>query len=258
MDTSLSASPHARRCGLVLAAGYGSRHAVGTEFVPKPLLPVAGRPLILRALSGLELAGCSRAVVVLGHEGERIRAFLSESYDGQLEIDFVTNPHFHLENGVSVLAARDRLPDDFVLVMTDHVFEPGVLELVTGHRPPAEGATLVVDFKLTAVLDIADATKVLVENGRVLQIDRNLAGYNAVDCGLFLATTGLLDALASVRRERGDASLTEGVRRLAATDRMEALDLGQLRWQDVDTPAMLAAAERLVARTAGTSEKRRT
>jgi 1L-myo-inositol 1-phosphate cytidylyltransferase len=242
----MTGSATSDRTGLILAAGYGSRHAVGNQVELKPLLPVAGRPLILRAIDGLEQAGCGRVVIVLGYEASRIHAAITENYDAGVELDFVVNPRFDLQNGVSVLAARDRLPDDFVLAMADHVFEPSVMALVSRHRCPPDGATLVVDYKLDSILDMDDATKVIVLDGRVMRIGKALEEYNAVDCGVFLAGHALLAAIEDVRQKKGDASLSDGVQKLSAEARMEALDLGPGRWQDVDNAEMMIAAELLL------------
>ena len=234
------------RTGIVLAAGYGARHALGNDLILKPLLPVGGRALILRTLDSLELAGCSRVVVVVGYAEDRVRRFLQESYHGKVEVVLVSNERFDLSNGVSLLAARSFLPQEFVLAMADHVFEPTVMHLVAGHMCPPQGAILVVDFKLESVFDIEDATKVIVENGRVVGIGKELGGFNAVDCGLFLAGHSLIDALDEVFQATGNVSLSQGVQRLAQQGRMYALDIGPGRWQDVDTTEMLSAAERLL------------
>lgn len=230
----------------MLAAGYGARHALGNELILKPLLPVAGRALILRTLDGLELAGCARVVVVVGYAESRIRQFLHENYHGDVELEIVSNERFDLNNGVSILAARDVLPEEFVLAMSDHVFEPAVMRLVARNGCPSQGATLVVDFKLDSVFDVEDATKVVVANERVVRIGKELNVFNAVDCGLFLAGRGLLDALDEVFQATGNVSLSQGVQKLADQGRMHALDIGPGRWQDVDTPEMLFVAERLL------------
>ncbi|RMF65721.1 MAG: nucleotidyltransferase, partial [Bacteroidetes bacterium] len=67
--------------------------------------------------------------------------------------------------------------------------------------------------------------------------------YNCIDTGAFVCTEGLMDALEAVYAEQGDASLSEGVARLAAEGLMYVLDIGEGFWQDVDTPAMLRYAE---------------
>jgi NDP-sugar pyrophosphorylase family protein len=65
---------------------------------------------------------------------------------------------------------------------------------------------------------------------------------------VFVAGSALLAALQAVVESQGDASLTDGVRRLAALGQVYALDIGEHFWQDVDTPAMLAHAERWLQR----------
>lgn len=233
------------RTGLILAAGQGSRQGCTQAGLPKPLLPVRGRALILRALDTLVRTGCDQAVVVVRDGEHRIRRFVEEIYDGPLDIRFVGNPHIELQNGVSVLSARRFLPEEFVLTMADHVFERAVPQLLANHLLSLGEACLVVDSKVEKILDIEDATKVSVTSGRITDIGKTLSQFNAVDCGLFIAGTSLFEALERIYQRAGDVSLSDGARVLAKDGRMEALDLGAGRWLDVDTPEMLMAAEHL-------------
>ena len=238
----------ASRTGLVLAAGFGSRLAGAVrETDLKPLTPVAGTPLVVRTLQSLERAGCSRVVIVLGYQPDVLRDGIRAAYGGPLALTFVVNERYALGNGISVLSAREHLTSPFVLTMADHVIGDEVMDLAREHEPPSSGATLLVDFKLASIFDMDDATKVRVENGRVTEIGKALSEFDAVDTGVFVCTVALLDALAAVEGETGDASLSDGVRRLAAEGRMRALDVGDGFWQDVDTPEMLAHAETALA-----------
>ncbi len=238
----MSAGP---RTGVVLAAGFGSRLRDASAL--KPLTPVAGEPLLLRTFHSLGLAGCTRVVVVLGHSAGTIRAEVEAAYDGPADLRFVVNDQYHLSNGLSVLAARPEVEGDFVLTMADHVFGDEVMRLAGAHVPPEHGATLLVDRNISGVFDLDDATKVLEDDGRIVQIGKQIADYNCIDTGLFVCTNALMDALAQEVAQRGDASLSDGVQRLAAAGRMTVLPIGDGLWQDVDTPAMLAEAERRIA-----------
>jgi 1L-myo-inositol 1-phosphate cytidylyltransferase len=234
--------------GVVLAAGIGSRLSTRTgEKQMKPLLPVAGRPLILRTIDGLSRAGCERVVIVTGHESEELRTAVEQGYRGPASLSFCHNPDYTLQNGVSVLAARSAIDAAFILTMSDHVLSPSVMALAGAHRPPADGATLLVDRKVDSVFDLDDATKVLARDNRIIFIGKTIADYNCIDTGVFVCTPALLDAIQRVFESKGDASLSDGVQALAARGRMEALDIGDGQWQDVDTPEMLEEAERLVA-----------
>lgn len=249
----------APRTGVILAAGFGSRlsGAPGAARL-KPLTPVGGEPLLLRAIRGLALAGCARVVVVVGHGGDAIereyRAAAGDDSaegpnDGAPEVVFALNERFDLANGVSVLAARPHLlGGDFIIAMADHVMGDEVMRLAATHRPQDGAATLLVDYKLDTIFDMDDATKVLAEDGRIARIGKQLDAFNCVDCGVFVCTTALLDAIAAVHAERGDASLSEGVQALASDGRMHVLDIGDGFWQDVDTAEMLAHAEQALRR----------
>lgn len=61
---------------MLLAAGLGARMGVLTKDKPKPLVEVAGRPLIDLALDALAAAGISEVVVNLHYKAERIEAHL--------------------------------------------------------------------------------------------------------------------------------------------------------------------------------------
>jgi choline kinase len=230
--------------GVVLAAGFGSRLAGTAEETDlKPLTPVAGTPLLFRTLDSLAYAGCERAVVVLGYEPEAVCEAVEARYEGPLQVEYTRNERFDQSNGFSVLAARPLVEGPFLLTMADHVLSDALMDCARQVTPPAGGATLLVDRHLERVFDMDDATKVGTEDGRVAAIGKTLDAYDAVDTGVFVCTPSLMDALQAVGDERGDVSLSDGVRRLARAGKMHAASIDGAFWQDVDTPAMLAHAE---------------
>jgi choline kinase len=239
-----AARDSAPELGLILAAGLGSRleAAKGSSRL-KPLLPVLGEPLIVRVIRGMERAGCRRVLVVTGFLVDELEGELKQAYDGPVDLGFVRNPDFQKANGLSVLAAEAELDAPFLLSMSDHLLGDDLMTLAKNHQPLAGGAALLVDYKVESVFDLDDATKVRAEGSRLVDIGKQLSNYDCIDTGLFVGTRGLVEALATVRAERGDASLSEGVARLAADGRMEVLDIGEGFWADVDTPEMLANAE---------------
>ena len=238
--------PSSLRTGVILAAGFGSRLAGTQEATDlKPLTPVAGTPLLIRTLNSLETAGCSRAVIVVGHGMETVQEEIQDRYDGPLSLTFAVNEHYDLQNGVSVLAAEPYVGEGpFLLTMADHVLGDTLMEKAGRHQPPEQGTTLLVDYKLDTIFDMDDATKVRVQNGRPVEIGKKLREYNCVDTGVFVATDGLMQALSTVYEAEGDAALSDGVQRLMEDGRMRTLDIEDGFWQDVDTPQMLAHAEK--------------
>ncbi|MGH7977232.1 MAG: sugar phosphate nucleotidyltransferase, partial [Limisphaerales bacterium] len=62
---------------MVLAAGYGTRLLPLTEQMPKPLVPVAGKPMIEYALDKLVACGIEEVVVNVSHHKEQLMDYLS-------------------------------------------------------------------------------------------------------------------------------------------------------------------------------------
>jgi len=246
-------NPDPTRTGVILAAGYGSRLASGEAGeIPKPLIRLEGVPLAVRAILGLQAAGGSSVVVVLGYESGEIKSTLEAEYKGGLPLHFVMNERYDLQNGLSVLAAKSFIQDEFILVMADHLVGVEVMRLAGSHRVAAGGATLLVDYRIKMVFDLDDATKVSEVDGQIVSIGKELTEYNCIDTGVFVCTTGLLDALADQFEREGDASLSSGVQVLARGGLMRTLDIGNGFWQDVDTPAMLEYARGQVLLLAAT------
>ncbi len=73
---------------VVLAAGRGTRMGALTATTPKPLLPVAGRPIIEHVLGGFASAGVRRAVVVTGYLGAAIEGALGPGARLGMEIAY--------------------------------------------------------------------------------------------------------------------------------------------------------------------------
>lgn len=237
------------RQAVILAAGKGTRIRASADDLPKPLHVVGGTPLIKRVLLALAEAGIERVVVVTGFMADHVRAAVVDdpTYAAAgLAIDLAHNPEYDKANGISVLVGGAVAAGPFVLSMADHIYEPAVPRLVASQDLSAADLYLATDPRVDTILDIDDATKVRTENGRIVDIGKTIPTYDRIDCGVFCVTKRLLDELAAVRAERGDCSLTDGVKRLAAAGRARVADIGDRFWQDVDTPEDRAHAERLL------------
>ncbi|MBI4553752.1 MAG: NTP transferase domain-containing protein [Candidatus Latescibacteria bacterium] len=230
---------------LIIAAGKGTRLKSVSGDLPKPLLRVAGVPLIKRVILTAHRAGIARFVVVTGYAADQFHATLDGDPQVAGLIEWVHNAQWEAPNGLSVLAARDHLPGSFLLSMADHLFDMQNLRLLQYAPRENDECVLCIDRKVETVYDLDDATKVQVNGSHLLDIGKDLASYNAIDTGLFLCSPALFEALDQTCGQ-GHAALSDGVRVLARQGRMRVCDIGDGFWQDIDTPAMLDHAERLL------------
>jgi len=128
--------------------------------------------------------------------------------------------------------------------MADHLVSRETVVRVA--EAPLHGAAcaLGVDFRPGA-LDLDDATKVEVRNGRVVTIGKGLSRYDGVDTGVFKATPALFEALKEAVGQ-GDTTLSGGIRVLAENEGVVAVDVSDTLWCDLDTPDDWRRAERLL------------
>ena len=223
---------------LIIAAGHGSR--LGKISSSKPLTPVAGVPLIEHVVRAAAAGGASAFTVVTGHEAARVEAFLATLAD--FPIDIVRVADWDLPNGHSVVAGAAAIEGDYLLTMSDHLFDPAIVRRLIA--APPEALTLAVDRDLASpLLDMDDATKVETgPAGAIRNIGKALARFDAIDTGLFRATPALAEAIGA------GGSLSDGVQNLADQGKARTLDVTGARWLDVDDPPSLAKAEAMLAR----------
>jgi choline kinase len=234
------------RDAIVLAAGNGDRFQNATRR-SKLLQPLLGQPLILRTLATAAHAGIRSFHVVVGYQADAVREVVELGAPAGTSVHFTFNPDWHLENGVSVLAARERLRDRrFALLMGDHVFEPAVLARLLQLPVGVDESILAVDARKVPADVAAEATKVRLDGDRITAIGKELTTHDALDTGLFVCAPSLFDALEQSRRT-GDTTLSGGIRQLAAQGLMRAADVGAASWCDIDTVDDLAAAESLLS-----------
>lgn len=227
---------------VILAAGNGDRFHIPTHD-SKLLQPLLGRPILLRTLEAAHEAGIRTVTVVLGYQAERVRALVETGAVAGLTIDFVVNPEWHLENGVSALAARDSVgAERFALLMGDHVFEPPVLQRMLRLDVDGDESLLAIDARPATPEQAEEATKVRRQGSRIVAIGKDLTEFDALDTGIFVFSPVLFEALQAARA-LGDTTLSGGVRQLAARGLMRGMEIGDAMWCDIDTVSDLAAAE---------------
>ena len=232
--------------GIILASGLGSRLNSKGRNEPKPLMPIGGMALIERVITLMKLAGIEHIVIVLGYRGDQIKKFISDR--GMTGIVTVENEEYNKKNGISLLKGGQALKkgEPFMLSMSDNIFSNDfMIDFLKKAEPQLEHADTVlsVDRDIENVFDIDDATKVFTEDNLITKIDKQLPAYNAVDTGLFVCKPSILKELNKIYKEKGDVSISEGMKVLGDKKKFHACDMTGYLWQDVDTPAMKNEAE---------------
>jgi Predicted sugar nucleotidyltransferases len=229
---------------VILMAGSGSRLRGSDETFLKPLVPILGRPLICYTMDALVRSGITKINFVIGYQGDRLSTAVNSLAPPGIDVRFIQNPDWQKQNGISLLAAAKHLAAPFFLTMSDHLFDNEIVDFLiksADHR----FLNLAVDRKRDSIFDLDDAMKVQTHAGQVVAIGKNLREYDAIDTGLFVCPLDIFKYLERAK-QNSDCSLADGVRLMAAENKVRAMDIGDAWWQDIDTPTMLHRAEEVM------------
>jgi CDP-L-myo-inositol myo-inositolphosphotransferase len=143
-----------------------------------------------------------------------------------------------------VLKAKEYLPEPFLLLMADHLFDPSIArELMALALSDGEIALGVDGDTRNSSVDMEDVTRVKTKEGKILDIGKGLTDFNALDTGIFLCTPAIFNALERSAKQDGDTTLSKAVKILAAEGKVKTFEISGRFWIDVDDPAAFRRAE---------------
>ncbi len=218
---------------LILAAGYGNRLRPHTDHTPKPLFPIAGRPLLDIAIEQLQKAGCRSVLVNTHHLHDRIEAYLAgRSYD--IEVSTRYEPRI-LGTGGAIKNAADFWDDrPFMVINADIVVELDLEAVYRAHCRRRPFATLVL-------CDNPEFNSVEVggEDNRWIAGFHTRAGQSRSPSG-WLTFTGIQvlepRVLDYIPANTFYSSIDAYKKILADGQRLAARVIPRNRWRDIGTP----------------------
>lgn len=234
---------------IVPVAGKGTRLRPHTYSVPKPLLPVAGKPVLGHILDTLVEAGISRVTLIVGYMGDEIVSWARQNYD--LEVDFAVQ---EVMNGLgSAIGLAEPLVDDgpVLIALGDTVFDADIAKIGASSRNMI-GIRKVDDPRRFGV--------VVEQNGRVTNLVEKPAEFVSdlaiVGLYFFRSSGRLMEAIGKLvsmgKTTKGEYQLTDAMQLMLD----EGDDFGTFRidgWFDCGkTETLLETNSRLLDRSGST------
>ncbi|QZA89129.1 NTP transferase domain-containing protein [Salinarchaeum sp. IM2453] len=128
---------------VILAAGEGQRLWPLTTRRPKPMLPVANRPILEYVIEAVADAGVTDIVLVVGHKRNRIQTHFGDGDDWDVDISYVFQED-QLGTGHALQQARTELNGDFLVLNGDRIISPEIVtEVMNAGGDAAVAATRV-------------------------------------------------------------------------------------------------------------------
>ncbi|MEF8883178.1 MAG: bifunctional sugar-1-phosphate nucleotidylyltransferase/acetyltransferase [Halapricum sp.] len=216
---------------VILAAGQGTRMRPLTDRLPKPMLPVADRPLLAHTADAAVDAGASELVIVVGYEADAVREFFGEEYRG-VPVTFAVQ---RSQEGTAdaVRAASDHLDGAFAVLNGDNLYDQASIETLLSSGP-ALTTYSVADPSNYGVISVDDGfVSGIVEKPDDPPTDR-------ANTGAYVFPAEAREWLDVSESERGEYEITDVVARVIEAYDVTPVELD--RWIDVGRPWELLAA----------------
>ena len=130
---------------VIMAGGKGTRLAALTkDEIPKPMVSVAGKPLLLWQVERLKENGITDIIMVIGHLGEKIQEYFGDGSKFGVQIEYFVE-EIPLGTAGSFYYLKDMLKEDTFLMMSgDLLFDIDFERMVRFHKEKGSAATLFV------------------------------------------------------------------------------------------------------------------
>jgi len=225
----------------LIAAGLGERLRAAGITIPKPLIEVAGKPLIDHVIDAAAAAGIDELVCIFNQQADAVERHCRRRAGApRLQIVRRTTP----SSMESLFALAPHLGGErFVLLTVDAVFAPAVLRdflAAAAQRPAADAVLAITDF----VDDEKPLRIALATDGRVTALGEQAAASPLVTAGFYVLHPRVFAEMDAARAAHCSA-LRQYLRHLLAHGyRMDGARIGKT--VDVDRPHDIAVADAFV------------
>ncbi len=129
------------KTAFVLAGGKGTRFKPITEEIPKPMIPLQGKPLLQHTIDLLRKYGITHVIISLGYKGDKIKEYFGDGSRFGVRITYVEEEEPQGTAGPLRLA-KDLLKETFVMCNADELKEIDLLDMYLFHKEHNAVATI--------------------------------------------------------------------------------------------------------------------
>jgi dTDP-glucose pyrophosphorylase len=229
------------RKAVLLAAGKGTRMKELTNELPKPMLEVQGKSILLHIIEGLRAAGVTEFCIIVGYRADVVRTYFGDGSAFGVRITYETQLVQDGTGKVVELARDFAGSDPFVLSYGDILIEPQNYRRIV----ELSGAEALVTVKHNAGEIAKGGCVVVNERFELTDLIEKPAGpapspwYNA---GVYGFRPSIFEFTAKLKLSpRGEYELTDAIRDLAKSGKVVRVVELAGDWADVRDPEVLAA-----------------
>jgi NDP-sugar pyrophosphorylase family protein len=176
---------------IILAGGKGSRLQPFTQHLPKPLMPIEGKPILEWLLLQLQQQGFSQVTLALGHEAHKIKSYFGDGQALGLHINYCLEEQPLGTAGPLRLVPE--LPENFLVLNADILTTLDFNTLLTEHIKNQRMATVAV-HRHTVKNDYG-VVQFSPTTGEIIQFEEKPSTTQFINMGIYAFNRAALAAL---------------------------------------------------------------
>jgi len=175
------------RQAAILCGGLGARLRPLTDTMPKPMVPVNGRPFLSYLLDQLKDNGIKEVVLMTGYRGEQISGFYKDGSSAGIPIRYSHGPA-EWETGRRLFEAKDMLDEYFFLMYSDNFLPVDIRKILEFYAASRKLLSFVVQPKAKGNIRLGPDGSVLVYDK-----SRGSPGLDHVELGYMAVSRKIFD-----------------------------------------------------------------
>jgi len=223
----------------ILAGGLGVKMKPLTQELPKPLLPIHGKPLLEYQIELLRNNEIRDMHILIGHLGERIKYQFGDGTRFGVNISYLSQPKTEIGTGHALFLARNIFTDaPFLMLYGDMLINLNLKNFIMQHLESNTLATIALtSTKYPSPYGVVGLSGSKIVNFNEKPEEKE-AHSHVISAGLFCFTPKIFEQLSSKK----DFALEKHVFPKLASEGQLGGYLFEGKWFDIGTPEIYAKA----------------
>jgi mannose-1-phosphate guanylyltransferase len=232
---------------VILAGGRGTRGKPFTDYIPKAMIPVHGRPLIYHVAKYLSKFDIIDSIIILGDFsgiGKQIEKYFENHISFEKPIKFIQDSQSGTGGDLIHLSSILGKNKEFILWFVDNLCPVDINKMYLFHKNAKTTTTIAVRRYRKEETGFA-----IVNNGIIVEFkEKPMIELHMAEClGIYIINTEIINKIKIKKQEKKDLNLSYDILQpLSRKGKIAAYDIGKTQWLDIDSPIRIDRNKKLV------------
>ena len=181
---------------VIMAGGKGTRIAQVNATVPKPMIPIEGKPILEYQIETLKKQGYTDIILIVGHMGNVIQKYFGDGSAFGVQISYIVEEQ-PLGTAGALYFLKDEIQNDFLLLNGDIIFDVDIQKFLEYHCNQRTAATILTHPYDSGIIIADDKNRV---TNWLHKEDERLWYKNRVNAGLHMFSPRIFESFHEAKK----------------------------------------------------------